>query len=95
MMMIDLCVQIWEDIHTTPKKSKSEKTTFGKVHKVNLVCEELNNICISFINAQIIICRIDAELLTGVTEEEGKGLSGRVLRGLSLLTPKAWVAFVT
>ena len=95
MMMIYLCVQIWEGIYIAPKKSKSEKTTFGTVHKVNLVCEELNNICLSFINAQIIIRRIDAELLTGVTEEEGKGLAGRALRGLSLLTPKAWVAFAT
>jgi len=76
MMMVDLGAQIREDSHTTPSKSRSEKTTYGTVHKVSLACEELNNTCMSFINAQIMICRIDARLLTGVTEE-GKGLAGR------------------
>lgn len=76
MMITDLCAQIWEDSHTPSKKSRSEKTTYRVVHKVNLVCEELNNACISFINAQMMIRGTDAELPTGGTEEGEKDMQG-------------------
>lgn len=76
MMIRDLCAQIWEDSYTPSEKSRSEKTTCRVVHKVNLVCEEVNNACISFINAQMLIRGIDAELPTGVTEEGGKDMQG-------------------